>query len=187
AAHVLRRAGSAPRPGPWSDAHFRFDGRIRPLQRRVHDVVRSLVLLAVVIAVLVVTSATTPVVAAALGPGFAPARVYDRVFEVLLAVAVVLAWRRLDLGRPMALGLGRAGAGRTLGRGIAVGIAGLAVGLALCWAGGALSPALRYPAFKTVGKVVLGLGAAVAIGIGEEALFRGVLLQRATLDFGRPT
>src|SRR5437899_3257200 len=35
------------------------------------------------------------------------ARVYDRVFELLLVAAVVIIWRRLDLGTPRQLGLAR--------------------------------------------------------------------------------
>jgi CAAX protease family protein len=35
-----------------------------------------------------------------------------------------------------------------------------------------------------VGKVLLGLAAALAIGIGEEAIFRGVVLRRLGRDFG---
>jgi len=100
-------------------------------------------------------------------------------------VGLALAWRRLDLGGPSAIGFRRAGWARDLGRGLTAGIAGLGVGLALCWAAGALRPQLRFDPAKTVQKALLGAGAAVAVGLGEEALFRGVVLRRLSLDMGR--
>jgi len=150
--------------------------------------VKSLALLAVVVATLLVTALVSPWVtwglAAWTGHRFALARVYDRVFEVLLAVAVAGAWRRLDLGGPAAIGFRRARWARDVGLGAGAGFLGLAIGLALCWTFGGLVPALRFPWPKTIRKALLGIGAAVVIGIGEEALFRGVLLRRVARDFG---
>jgi membrane protease YdiL (CAAX protease family) len=122
---------------------------------------------------------------AALGRPFTFSRVWNRVFEVLLVVGLALAWRRLDLGGPTAMGFRRAGWARDLGRGLGAGTAGLGVGLALCWAGGALRPQLRFEPVKTAQKALLGAGAAIAVGVGEEALFRGVVLRRLSLDMGR--
>jgi membrane protease YdiL (CAAX protease family) len=107
------------------------------------------------------------------------------VFEVLLVVGFVLAWRRLDLGGAKVIGLSASHWGSDLVRGVAIGLGGIAVGLALCWAWGALVPGLRYDPGKTLRKAALGALAAVAIGVGEEALFRGVLLRRLSLDLGR--
>src|SRR4029077_7540315 len=108
----------------------------------------------------------------ALGSRFSFGRVYDRVFEVLLVIALAGTWRRLDLGNARAIGVRESGAWRHLGRGLVVGLAGIAVALVLCWLLGALVPSLRYPPAKTVRKALLGLGAALAIGFGEEMLFR---------------
>ncbi|MFN8543143.1 MAG: CPBP family intramembrane glutamic endopeptidase [Candidatus Binatia bacterium] len=146
---------------------------------------RSAGFLALLIGVLAVTSVASPGVAWLIGEAHPFARVYDRVFEILLALGLAATWRRLDLGSPGAVGLTRAGAGRALGRGLVAGMAGLAVGLALAWAGGALVPALRYPPLKTAGKVMLGLGAALGIGVGEELLFRGLVFRRLERDAGR--
>lgn len=149
---------------------------------------KSVALLGLAVAVLAVTAVASPWVALALaslsGHPFSFPRVYDRVFEVVLVVAVVLAWRPLDLGGPAALGFRRRGWARELGRGFLVGITSLAVALAVCAWLGALEPALRFPPLKTVRKALLGLGAAIAIGVGEEALFRGVLLRRIGRDLG---
>jgi len=49
---------------------------------------------------------------------------------------------------------------------------------------GGVVPALRFPPGKTLRKALLGLGAALAIGVGEEALFRGVVLRRVRRDAG---
>jgi membrane protease YdiL (CAAX protease family) len=122
---------------------------------------------------------------AAVGRPFTFSRVWNRVFEALLVVGLVLTWRRLDLGGPAAIGFRRAAWARDLGRGLGAGMTGLGVGLGLCWAGGALEPQLRFEPAKTAHKAVLGAGAAVAVGLGEEALFRGVLLRRLSLDLGR--
>jgi membrane protease YdiL (CAAX protease family) len=65
-----------------------------------------------------------------------------------------------------------------------VGAAGLAVGLGLVWFAGALHPALRYPPEKTLHKALLGAGAALVLGAGEEALFRGLVLRRVARDAG---
>jgi membrane protease YdiL (CAAX protease family) len=137
----------------------------------------------------VATAVVSPWIAwaleAAVGRPFTFSRVWNRVFEGLLVVTLLLAWRRLDLGGPSAIGFRRAGWPRDLGRGMAAGVTGLCVGLVLCWAAGALRPALRFDPAKTAHKALLGAGAAVAVGVGEEALFRGVLLRRLSLDMGR--
>lgn len=150
---------------------------------------RTLRLVLLIVALLVTTAVVSPWVAwaleAAVGRPFTFSRVWNRVFEVLLVVGLVLAWRRLDLGGPSAIGFRRAAWARDLGRGLAAGITGLGVGLGLCWAAGALEPRLRFAPGKTAQKALLGAGAAVAVGVGEEALFRGVLLRRLALDMGR--
>ncbi|HJQ84321.1 MAG TPA: type II CAAX endopeptidase family protein [Candidatus Binatia bacterium] len=148
---------------------------------------KSLGLVGLVVAVLAATAIASPWVAWALAEAGRPytfARVYDRVFEVLLVVGVLGCWRRLGLGRARDVGFRSSGWARDLGRGFAAGLVGLAVGLALAWLVGGAVPALRYPPGKTVWKALLGLGAAGLIGVGEEALFRGVLLRRFRRDAG---
>jgi membrane protease YdiL (CAAX protease family) len=120
---------------------------------------------------------------ATVGP-FTFSRVFDRTFQVLLVVGLIAVWRRLDLGGAAALGFRRGGAGRSLAVGLLVGGVGLAVGLGLCALAGALEPELRYPPGKTLWKAILGLGAAILLGAGEETLFRGVLLRRLARDAG---
>ena len=69
---------------------------------------RTLRLVAVVLGLLVVTAIASPwitLAASGLGFSFKFSRVYDRVFEVLLVVAIVLGWRRLDLGNAAQIGL----------------------------------------------------------------------------------
>jgi membrane protease YdiL (CAAX protease family) len=150
--------------------------------------VRTLALLGLVVVLLGATAVASPwaawAVEALVGRPFTFGRVYNRVFEVLLVVGLALAWRRLDLGGPADIGFRRAGWARDLGRGAAAGFTGLAVGLAACALAGALTAELRYAPAKTVRKALLGAGAATAIGIGEEALFRGVLLRRLGRDAG---
>ena len=149
---------------------------------------RTLGLLGLVAAVLGATALASPWVAwgvaAVVGRPFTFARVYDRVFEVLLAVGVLASWRRLDLGSAAGIGFRRHAWGRELGRGFAIGLAGLAVGLAAAALFGGLVPALRFPPGKTLRKALLGAGAAVAIAVGEEALFRGIVLRRIRRDAG---
>jgi membrane protease YdiL (CAAX protease family) len=150
--------------------------------------VKALGFLALVAGTLGVTALVSPWVAGALAEGFGRpfkfGRVYDRVFEVLLLVGVVVSWRRLDLGGAADIGFRRRGWSRDLLVGLGAGAAGLAVALALCALAGALVPDLRFPPGKTVRKALLGVGAAVAIGVGEEALFRGVVLRRLRRDVG---
>ncbi len=149
---------------------------------------RTLGLLGLVAAVLAVTALASPWVAwataAVVGRPFAFARVYDRVFEVLLAVGVLTSWRRLDLGSATGIGFRRQAWARELARGLAIGLAGLAVGLAVAALFGGLVPALRFPPGKTLRKALLGVAATVAITAGEEALFRGVVLRRIRRDAG---
>ena len=144
-------------------------------------------LVALTVALLGATTMIAPLVAAGVAAigGHAPfTRIYNRVFEVLLVIALVATWRRLDLGGPAAWGLRRDGWSRALGVGLAIGLAGIAVGLVAAWVGGGLVPALRFDAFKTVRKALLGIGAAMVVGVGEETLFRGILLRRFSLDLG---
>src|SRR5207237_470994 len=111
------------------------------------------------------TAIATPWIAWGLGPRFTYARIFDRVFEASLLIAVVLAWRALDLGDATSIGFRSRDAAREIGRGFGFGIAGLAVGLGLCALCGALEPALRFGAAKTVRKAILGVAAALAIGV----------------------
>lgn len=156
---------------------------------------RTLALLGLVVALLLVTSALTPVVAAsetvtavvhALGSRMEFNRVYNRVFEVLLVIALIVGWRRLDLGGAAAIGLSATGWTRALGLGLRIGLVGITVGLAVAWLGGGLVFAFRYDTIeKTIWKTLEGLAAALLVGVGEEALFRGVLLRRIGADCGR--
>jgi CAAX protease family protein len=151
--------------------------------------VRSLALLGLIVALLVVTAAVSPwtawSVTAIAGRSFDFGRVYHRVFEVLLVVALVAGWRRLDLGRPVEIGFTRAGWSRQLWSGVCIGLGGLAVGLGVAVLLGGVVFEIRYPVAKTVHKATLGLIAALLVGVAEEALFRGVLLRRLTRDAGR--
>lgn len=149
---------------------------------------RTIGLLGLVVVALLCAAALAPAVAAALaaiGFSFTFSRVWNRVFQVVLIAGLALAWRRLDLGRPGDLGLVSTAAVRRLGAGFAVGLAGMLVGLFLCWMGGGLVLQLRFPdPAKTVRKALSGLGAAALVGGGEEILFRGVLLRRLMADCG---
>ena len=148
---------------------------------------RSAVLLGLALAALVLAAVVSPSIAsglAALGWTFRPARVQHRVFEILFVAGLAILWRRLDLGDARSLGLRRENARRALGLGLALGLAGIGVALLLAWAGSGLEPALRYPAGKTLGKLALGLLAALLLGFGEELLFRGIFLRRFQLDLG---
>lgn len=118
------------------------------------------------------------------GGEFTFARVYDRVLEVLLVMGVAVAWRPLDLGTASELGFRRRAWSRELGRGLGGALVGLAVGFAACALAGALVPALRFPLLKTLWKALLGCGAAAAIALGEEALFRGILFRQLRRDAG---
>jgi membrane protease YdiL (CAAX protease family) len=150
--------------------------------------VRTLQLLGLILLLLVVTAVISPWIAIGLtdlGFPFPFSRVYNRIFEVLLVVAMIAAWRPFDLGDATEIGLRRRSWARDLGRGLLVGTAGIAVGLLLSWLGGALVPRLRYDWAKTVGLATAGLLGAVIVAVGEEALFRGVLLRRLSADAGR--
>jgi len=150
--------------------------------------VRTLGLLGLVAAVLALTALASPWAAwgaaAVMGRSFSFARVYDRVFEVLLVAGVLASWRRLDLGSATGIGFRRHAWARELARGLAIGLAGLAVGIAVAALFGGLVPALRFSPAKTLRKALLGAGAAVAIAVGEEALFRGIVLRRIRRDAG---
>ncbi len=150
---------------------------------------RTLGLLGLVLVLLVVTTFASPWIAmAATGLGFAFkfSRVYNRVFELLLVGAILLGWRRLDLGNATQIGLRQPRRARDLARGLLIGVLGVLAGVVACWLGGAMVPALRYGAAKTVAKAAAGVLGAVLVAVGEEALFRGVLLRRFTADLGRP-
>src|SRR5207237_564083 len=112
------------------------------------------------------TAIATPWIAWGLGPRFTYARIFDRVFEASLLIAVVLAWRALDLGDAASIGFRSREAARDVGRGFVFGFVGLAVGLGLCALWGALAPALRFGAAKTLRKAVLGLAASYPGGSG---------------------
>jgi membrane protease YdiL (CAAX protease family) len=157
-----------------------------PLDR---SAVRSLRLLTLVAALLAITALASPWVTLALagvGLPFKFSRVYDRVFEVLLVVAILSLWRSFDLGDATQIGLRQRDWLRSLGRGLAIGVVGVTAGLVSCWLGGALVPAPRFDLGTTLWKAAAGLLGAVIVGIGEEALFRGVLLRRLSADAGRP-
>ena len=149
---------------------------------------RTLRLLGLVGAVLVVTALASPWAAwgaaVVMGRPFTFARVYDRVFEVVLVAGLLASWRRLDLGSATSIGFRRHAWARELGRGLAIGLAGLAVGRGLAELFGGVTPARRFSGTKTLRKALLGASAALAIGVGEEALFRGVVLRRIRRDAG---
>jgi len=150
--------------------------------------VRTLALLGLVLGLLAITAVTSPWIVLALralGFAFHFSRVYNRIFEILLVLAIVLGWRRLDLGSATQIGLRDRGWSRDLARGLAIGIVGVGAGILACWLGGAMVPQLRYDAAKTAGKAVAGMLGAVIVGIGEETFFRGILLRRCTGDLGR--
>ena len=150
---------------------------------------RTLRLVALVLGLLVVTAIASPwitLAANALGFSFKFSRVYNRVFEILLVVAILLGWRRLDLGNATQIGLRQRRWARDLGAGLLVGVIGVGAGMLVCWLGGAMVPELRYAVPKTIWKAAAGMLGAVLVGVGEEALFRGVLLRRFTADLGRP-
>jgi len=152
--------------------------------------VKTARLLGLVVALLAITTMASPVVADglhALGFSFSFSRIYNRVFEVSLVVALALAWRRLDLGGPAQWGLGEPGWRRDLALGLVVGGAGIGLGLVAAWLGGGVLPDLRFDPLKTVRKAALGLLGAVLIGVGEETLFRGIVLRRLTRDIGTRT
>jgi membrane protease YdiL (CAAX protease family) len=144
--------------------------------------------LALVLGLLAVTAVTSPWIALgldALGGDFKFSRVYNRVFEGLLVVGILVGWRRLDLGNATEIGLRHPDWARDLRRGLLIGVVGVGTGVAACWLGEAMVPALRYDPLKTVWKAAAGCLGAVMVAIGEEALFRGVLLRRFTADMGR--
>lgn len=148
----------------------------------------TLRLLILVLVLLLLTAVLSPWIAlglADLGFPFKFSRVWNRVLQVLLVIALVLGWRRLDLGGLRDIGFRRDGWQRDLGQGLAIGFGGVMVGLFACWLGNALVPDLRFSIPKTAWKALVGLAAAIAVGVGEEALFRGVLLRRLSADTGR--
>ena len=150
---------------------------------------RTVRLVALVLGLLVVTAIATPwitLVANGLRFSFKFSRVYNRVFEVLLVVAILLGWRRLDLGNAKQIGLRHPRWARDLGAGLLVGVLGVGAGVLACWLGGAMVPHLRFAVPKTIWKSAAGMLGAVLVGVGEEALFRGVLLRRFTVDLGWP-
>jgi membrane protease YdiL (CAAX protease family) len=149
---------------------------------------RTLRLLVLVLGLLAVTAVTSPWIATALeaaGFDFKFSRVYNRVFEVLLVIAFLLGWRRLDLGSAADIGLRHAGWARDLRWGLVIGALGVGAGVTAAMLGGAMVPRLRHDVAKTIGLAAAALLGAVIVGVGEEALFRGVLLRRFTADMGR--
>lgn len=144
-------------------------------------------LLLLVLGVLVLTSVVSPGVAwitQQLGFDFKFSRVWNRCFQVSLGIALLVGWRRLELGGTDGIGLRAATWKRDLAIGLGVGFFGIGFGVLVCWLGGAMIPELRFDPLKTVWKAAAGLGAAVAVGLGEEVLFRGILLRRLMLDLG---
>ncbi len=144
--------------------------------------------LGLVLLLLAITALASPWVAMgldAVGFDFKFSRVWNRVLQVLLVLAIVLGWRRFDLGNATQIGLRAAGWAPDLRLGLAVGAGGVLAGVIACWLGGAMVPQLRYEPAKVLWMAAAGLLGAVIIGIGEEALFRGVLLRRFMVDMGR--
>jgi membrane protease YdiL (CAAX protease family) len=156
--------------------------------------VRSLALLGFVFALLAVTAVVSPAIASSglvawildvVDSDFEFTRVYNRIFEILLVIGVLVAWRPLGLGSASSVGLRERGWARQMGRGLAIGAGGLAIGLVAAWAFGGLVPRLRYDSLeKTLTKTVMGLLGAGFVGAFEETVFRGVLLRRTAKDFG---
>ena len=149
---------------------------------------RTLRLVALVVGLLAVTAVTSPWIAmglGALGVEFKFSRVYNRVFEVLLVLGIVLGWRRLDLGNATEIGLRHPRWARDLARGLLIGVVGVGAGVLACWLGGAMVPQLRYDVGKTLAKAAAGVLGSIIVAVGEEALFRGVLLRRFSADLGR--
>ena len=142
-----------------------------------------------VLVLLALTAVASPLVSAileAIGWRQNFSRVYNRVFEVLLVVWLVARRRELGLGNARAIGLRREGWRWDLLAGVAIGGAGLAAALAFCWANDGLVPELRYAEMdRVVRKTAQGLVSAVVVGGFEEIVFRGVLLRRLSLDFGK--
>src|SRR6185295_12581231 len=98
--------------------------------------VKTAALVGLIVGLLAVTSVLSPPIASGLselGFTFRFSRVYNRVFEVLLVAGLALGWRRLDLGGPDAWGLRRAGWGRDLRVGLAIGVAGITLALLVAW------------------------------------------------------
>jgi membrane protease YdiL (CAAX protease family) len=149
----------------------------------------SLRLLGGVVLLLALTAVASPPVATLLdvfGWGGNFSRAYNRVFEVLLVVWLVARRRQLGLGTAQAIGFRRSGWARDAFTGFAVGLAGLSLGLLFCWWQGGLVPGLRYEqASQVVRNTLQGFVSAAVVGTFEEVIFRGVLLRRLSLDFGR--
>jgi uncharacterized protein len=151
--------------------------------------VPSLRLLAAALGLLAATALLSPWVAwttQALGFDFKFSRVWNRVLQILLVLVVVFGWRRLDLGNGTQIGLVWPRWRRDVGLGLAVGLCGVGVALWVAYLGDGVRPAVRFDdPLKMVRKALAGLSGAMIIAIGEEALFRGVLLRRLMLDLGR--
>src|SRR5262249_44685303 len=154
---------------------------------------RTLRLVALVLGLLVVTAIASPWITLAangLGFSFKFSRVYSRVFEVLLVVAILFGWRRLDLGNARQIGLRHPRWARDLGAGLLVGVLGVGAGGLACWLGGGGGPGGGSAGARGGwggggGRGGAGVRGAMRVGVGEEALFRGVLLRRFTADLGR--
>src|SRR4029450_4558232 len=128
--------------------------------------VPTLRLLGLVLGLLAVTAITSPWIATALGAAgfdFKFSRVYNRVFEVLLVIAILLGWRRFDLGSATAIGLRHAGWARDLRWGLVIGALGVGAGVAAGMLGGAMVPRLRYDAATTSGPAAAGAVCGVSV------------------------
>jgi membrane protease YdiL (CAAX protease family) len=150
--------------------------------------VRTRRLLGLVLGLLALTAVISPWIATglgALGFDFKFSRVYNRIFEVLLVLAIVAGWRRFDLGSATQIGLRHPRWREDLRRGLWIGVAGVGTGVLVCWLGGAMVPRLRHEPAQIAFQAAAGLLGAGIVAIGEEALFRGVLLRRFTADMGR--
>src|SRR5262249_59453905 len=133
---------------------------------------RTLRLVALVLGLLVVTAIASPWITLAangLGFSFKFSRVYSRVFEVLLVVAILFGWRRLDLGNARQIGLRHPRWARDLGAGLLVGVLGVGAGVLACWLGGAVGPGLRYALPETLWEAGARVPGAVLGGLGEGA------------------
>src|SRR5262249_16742892 len=127
-----RRGAARPRPVEGGDGATAGRPRAHPARSLARLAVRTLGLLGLVPFLLVVTGVASRWMgmgAKGLGFAFKFSRVYNRVFEILLVLAILLAWRRLDLGYAKQIGLRHPRWARDLGRGLVIGVLGVLVGV----------------------------------------------------------